>query len=167
MLRTFFYFSLSIVLVSCSSSETETVISKPLIQKSGAKTELDESSFSNPALICGTTIGELIQQLYKQGNWKELIKFISKYSIEEFGEEAIINAFQKTDFGYSIKLKSKSMLPDGTLELNYQTLKYGTLGILRMYVRIENDTAKLIIQSINPTIQFNSNNGTDNSYRGC
>ena len=94
--------------------------------------------------------------------------FISSSSIQEFGEENIISSFKRSDFGYEIKLKSMSILGEGRYMLNYQTIKFGTLGVLRMNVVIENDTAKIVIKQINPTIQFDdSYDGTKIPYFGC
>lgn len=155
-------------MVSCSSSEPETFVSESIMQKSDSTTESVETSFSNPALIFGTSIGELVQQLYKQGRWPELIKFISSTSIQEFGEENIISSFQRSDFGYEIKLKSMSIIGKGHYLMNYQTLKFGTLGVLRMNVIIENDTAKIVIKQIYPIIEFDeSYDGTKIPYFGC
>jgi len=168
MLRTFLSFGMSIVLVSCSTSERETGISESLLQKSDSTTVSDETSFSNPALIYGTSVGELVQQLYKQGRWQELLNFISSRSIEEFGEENIIRSFQGTDFGYVIMLKSMSIYGEGHYLLNYQTTKFGTTGVLRMNIIVENDTAKIVIKQINPTIQFDdSYDGTKIPFFGC
>jgi hypothetical protein len=129
--------------------------------------EEEYSSFDNPALIYGTSIGEIVQQFYKQGQWSELIKFISSSSIKEFGEENIIQSFQRSDFGYKIKLKSMSIYGEGRYYLNYQTLKYGTIGVLRMEVLVENDTAKIVLKQITPYIQFDKSNGTEKNYCGC
>lgn len=168
MLRTFLYFTLCIVLGSCSSSEPETIVSESIMQKFDSATESVETSFSNPALIFGTSIGELVQQLYKQGRWPELIKFISSTSIQEFGEENIISSFQRSDFGYEIKLKSMSIIGEERYLMNYQTTKYGTLGVLRMNVIIENDTTKIVIKQIYPIIEFDETyDGTKILYFGC
>ncbi len=115
-----------------------------------------------------TSIGELVQQLYKQGRWSELIKFISSSSIPNFGKENIIRSFQRTDFGYIIKLKSMSVYDNGRFILNYETVKYGTTGVLRMNIIIENDTFKIILKQINPCIEFDDSNGrTESPYFGC
>lgn len=168
MPRIILLFALSLTLASCFTSSREDVPTGASTQKSDSKTDSDKLSLSNPALIAGTSVGELIQQLHKQGKWSELIKFISKGSIKEFGEENIISSFQRTDFGYAIKLKSMSIYGEGHYLLNYQTLKFGTTGVLRMYVVIENDTAKIVLKQIHPTIRFNdSDDGTENPYIGC
>jgi hypothetical protein len=112
------------------------------------------ADMSNPALLYGTSIGELIQQLYKQGQWNELLKFISDSSIRMYGRSEILQSFQRTEFGYDITLKSKSVLANGLIQLNYQTVKFGTIGILRMLSIVENDTVKIIIKSIHPAIEF-------------
>ena len=52
--------------------------------------------------------------------------------------------------------------------MNYQTTKYGTLGVLRMNVIIENDTAKIVIKQIYPIIEFDETyDGTKILYFGC
>ena len=168
MRRTFLLFGLSITLASCTTSEKGKVPSDSSILKSDSTTDIVERSFSNPALIYGSSIGELVQQLYKQGRWTELIKFISSSSIKQFGEENIIRSFQRSDFGYEIKLKSMSMIEEGRYLMNYQTLKFGTLGVLRMNVVVENDTAKIVIKEINSNIQFDdSYDGIEKPYFGC
>lgn len=168
MHRIFFLLGLSITIASCTISEKEDATSKSTILISDSTTKLVEMSFSNPALICGTSIGEIVQQFYKQGRWAELIKFISSSSVRQFGEENIIRSFQRSDFGYVIKLKSMSIIGEGCYLMNYQTLKFGTLGVLRMNVVVENDTAKIVIKQINPTIQFDDSNfGTKIPYFGC
>lgn len=168
MLRIFLLFGLSITLASCSSAGREHVSAEESIQKTDSKTESDKLSFSNPALISGTSVGELIQQFYKQGKWTELIKFISTISIDDFGKENIISSFQRTDFGYSLKLKSMNIIGNGRYLLNYETLKFGTIGVLRMGVVLESDTAKIIIKQIYPIIQFDDlYDGTQIPYFGC
>ncbi len=167
MLRTFLLFSLNITLASCANSETGNVPSESSILILDSSSDLVETRFSNPALIYGTSIGELVQQYHKQGKWTELIRFISIGSVLKFGEENIIQSFQRSDFGYKIKLKSMSIYGDGCYYLNYQTLKYGTIGVLRMEVRIENDTAKIVLKQITPYIQFDKSNGTEKHYCGC
>lgn len=154
------------LLVSCHCSHstkektTSTINNANIIDSSYAP-------FSNPALIMGSTLGEIIQQYYKQASWNKLLQFISQSSIENFGKDSIIDAFQRTDFGYEIKLKSKSSINDTIGQLNYEILKFGTKGVLRMDFIIENDTAKVLIKRINPTIQFNDSNETSNPYFGC
>lgn len=168
MFQTCISISFIVVLASCSGPDRENVRTEPSFQISDSSISVSESCFSNPVLINGSSIGELTQQLYKQGNWPELIKFISDSSIQEFGEENIISSFQRTDFGYEIQLKSMSVFGEGQYLLNYHTWKFGTKGILRMGIVIENDTAKIVIKQINPTIQFDdSDDGTQIPYFGC
>ena len=168
MFQTCISISFIVALASCSGPEGDNVRNEPSFQISDSSICVSETCFSNPALINGSSIGELTQQLYKHGNWPELIKFISDSSIQEFGEENIINSFKRTDFGYAIELKSMSIYGEGRYLLNYQTLKFGTIGVLRMNVVVENDTAKILIMQINPTILFDaSNDGTKISYFGC
>ncbi|MBK9045631.1 MAG: hypothetical protein IPL74_02630 [Bacteroidetes bacterium] len=148
------YFLMISALISCHIKEEE--ISNGVDEKgiSDLASVTSDTNFKNPALIYGTTIGELVQQLYKLGKWTELLRLISNSSKSQYGEDAIINAFQKTEFGFQLKLKSMSHTPDGIIQLNYQTIKFGTVGVLRMDVVVENDTCRIIIKGVEPEILF-------------
>jgi hypothetical protein len=140
--------------MSCNVKEEEVSNEGNVQNISDLASDTSDTNFTNPALFYGTTIGELVQQLYKQGKWTLLLKFISNSSKNLYGEDAIINAFQKTQFGFQLKLKSMSYTSDGTIQLNYQTIKFGTIGVLRMDVVVENDTSKIIIKGVEPVILF-------------
>jgi hypothetical protein len=105
--------------------------------------------FSNPVLIYGSSFGNYFQMLYKTGKYEEMIKFTSSKSVKSFGSKAILELYKKMNFGYTIKLKSKNDLDNGSIMLNYETIITATKGMLRMNVMVENDTTKIILQSIN------------------
>ncbi len=104
--------------------------------------------FSNPALIYGTSFGNFFQTLYKQGKYDDMIHFTSQKSIDKFGIKNIVDVYKTMEFGYSIKLKSKVHNRDKTITLNYETNKMATKGIMRILVVLENDTVKVILQSV-------------------
>ena len=101
--------------------------------------------FSNPALIYGSSFGSYFQILHKQGDFKTLLKFTSSECIKKNGKNKVLKEFENMKFDYEIKLINKIENSDGTITLNYK--KPGVMtekGILRMVVKIENDTVKFV-----------------------
>ncbi len=113
-----------------------------------SSTQQTDRPFSNPILIYGSSFGNFFQTLYKQGKFNDMILFTSKNSIEKYGIKNILEAYEKMEFGYNIKLKSSNSNPNKTITLNYETEIMATKGIMRMNVVIENDTVKVLLNNI-------------------
>lgn len=103
---------------------------------------------NNPVLMQGSSFGHIFQQLYKQGRWDDMLSFTSKKSILKFGENNILNYYKNTDFGYQMKLKSKTNQKDGSITLNYESQIQNTIKITRINVVIENDSCKILLDNI-------------------
>ena len=78
-----------------------------------------------------------------------MIKFTSVKSIKKFGFEKINELYSSMDFGYMIVLKSSHKNEDGTITLNYNASINSTNKVVRIRVLVENDSTKLLLQSIN------------------
>lgn len=103
---------------------------------------------NNPVLMQGSSFGHIFQQLYEQGRWDDMLSFTSKKSILKFGENNILNYYKNTDFGYQMKLKSKTNQKDGSITLNYESQIQNTIKITRINVVIENDSCKILLDNI-------------------
>lgn len=104
---------------------------------------------NNPVLMQGSSFGNFFQQLYKQGMWDEMMRFTSQKSISKFGKTNILNYYKNTDFGYQMKLKSKTNQKDGSITLNYESQIQNTIKATRINVVIENDSCKILLDNIN------------------
>ena len=138
-------------LLSCNLS-----FSQDFRQHYSANLNQVEKPYSNPVFIEGSSFGVFLQMLYKTGKFDEMIKFTSQETINKFGEKKLIEFYKNMDFGYKIKLKSKDDI-DGYV-LNYDADIMATKRIARIHVSVENDTCKLILNSIlnkNPFVENN------------
>lgn len=100
---------------------------------------------SNPVFMYGSSFGNYFQILHKQGDFKTMLKFTSLECIKKNGKDKLLKEFENMKFDYEIKLKSKLENSDGTVTLNYEKPHVMTeKGILRIVVRVENDTVKFV-----------------------
>jgi hypothetical protein len=114
---------------------------------------IEQSPLSNPVLMYGSSFGNYFQAYYKIGNYDLLMNFTSKESIDRYGYKNIINAYKKMEFGYKIKFKSMTNLASDEWLMNYETEQYATLKMLRIKVKLENDTVKLVINDLKNIFQ--------------
>jgi len=114
--------------------------------------KLNDKPFINPIALYGafgSSIGTYYQTLWRLGKFNEMLKFTSKESIKKFGRVKILDLYQKMYFGYHIEMKSVIESDDQIKVINYKSVKFGTSGILRINISIENDTSKVILNSLN------------------
>lgn len=103
--------------------------------------------YSNPILIYGTSFGNYFKTLYKTGDFITMMKFTSSESIKKFGYTSVMNYYKEMDFGYDMKLRSRT-ISNGVYTLNYISDIVGTKKMTRLDVVIENDSAKLVLDNI-------------------
>jgi len=110
---------------------------------------LDESKpFSNPAIIYGSDFGNYFRTLYKLGKYDDMIKFTSKESLDEFGEDVVRNFYEnEMKFGYEIGKPQSSNSNGDYITLNYNGNIIATKTVVRIVVRIENDSCKIVLPS--------------------
>ena len=113
-----------------------TVIGQPINQSS--------NPYSNPALIYGSDFGRMFQTFYKQGQFQLMMHFTSQESIAHYGSGRIYRYYKSMDFGYQMKLKSINRIGTG-YSLNYLCSILATRKIIRMELKIENDTCKILL----------------------
>jgi hypothetical protein len=140
---------LSIIIISfIACNNKENVVKKEVVNTEKATSNEEVIiKLDNPALFEGSTFGEFFQVLYKTGQYEEMVRFSSSDMIKEFGREKLINYYSKIDFGYNIKLKSRN-LSGRDIILNYETDIVATKQIMRMPVKIENDTVKINLDKL-------------------
>lgn len=103
---------------------------------------------SNPVLFSGSTLPNFYQRLWINGDFDTMLKFTASKSRKTFGDEALKEYFGQLEFGYTIKLKSRKYEKDETQTLNCETQINATRKVIRFSCLVENDTAKIIIRSL-------------------
>jgi len=102
---------------------------------------------SNPGLFAGSTFGEYFQRLYINGDFNQMLAFTSSRTRKEFGDKHLLAYYRQVDFGYSLKLKSKT-IDNGIIYLNYLTTINATSRVVRMPVVVERDTVRIYLNEI-------------------
>ena len=112
----------------------------------GSVKKVNDTQFSNPAIIYGTDFGNFFNTLYRQGKFEDMIKFTSKESIDLHSEDEILDFYKnRMKFGYEIgKAKSQNTNGDYTT-LNYDANIIATKRVIRIIVKIENDSCKIVL----------------------
>lgn len=100
--------------------------------------------FLNPILIYGSSFGQYFQSLIKTSKFDVMLQFTSSKTIEKYGSDKLLKMYKQLDFAYPLKLKNSKQIQNGDTELTYETTIMATNKIFRMYVRVENDTTKLV-----------------------
>jgi len=140
---------LVILFASCDNNvETLAVGSEPQIMDTTKDNVSNEESkpFSNPAIIYGTDFGNFFRTLYKHGKYDDMIKFTSKESLDEFGEDEVRDFYKnKMKFGYEIGNPLSSNANGDYITLNYNGNIIATKTVIRIVVRIENDSCKIVL----------------------
>lgn len=108
-------------------------------------------SYNNPCLFAGSNLPSVYQRLWINGDYTTMLKFTSNESRSKFGDSKLLDYFQRMDFGYKLKLKSRNFEEDGAQTLNCEALINATKKIVRFKCKVENDTAKIIITNLSKT----------------
>lgn len=135
-------------LMSCTSSNNSNKELNP--QDFPTETTSDEEEnnsekfdMTNPAFIMGTDLGTLFKTYYKIGDFKKMVQYTSKATIEKYGADSLEKIYRKLNLGFEMKLKN--MTNEGSEKiLHYECQTFATKGIRRMHVVIENDTSRIV-----------------------
>jgi len=104
-----------------------------------------KGKWSNPVFMEGSSFGNYFQRLHKLGDFETMLKFTSSECVKKNGKDKLFKEFENMKFDYEIKLKNKIENSDGTITLNYEKKNVMTeKGMLRIVVRVENDTVKFV-----------------------
>lgn len=133
------------LMVACGTNENEAPKKVEPKKMEVAKASAD---FSNPVLIQGSSLGEMLQQFHKLGQFKMILPFIATDLRKEIGDEKIVSLLKELEWGFTMKLKSKTD-EAGFILLNYESQLVATKHIRRLRVIIENDTAKIYPSKLN------------------
>lgn len=138
----------AVLCFGCASSSKESEQIKSSSRIDSVSRADKEPAMNNPALMHGSSFGNYFQSLYKLGRFDDMLKFTSDDSKRKFGNEKIRQAYEEMDFGYVIKLKSIVPQLDSTIILNYLSTQFPANKIIRMDVRIEHDSVKLVVNKL-------------------
>lgn len=157
MKKVFCFFILtSFFIISCTNVDepsTNNKNTKDFNYQKKEKVKEVNLDYSNPAFMAGSSFGNFFQIMYKTGRFKEMLKFTSKETKKKYGEKKLLRFYREMDFGYNIKLQSKNEI-DNIITLNYTAEIMATTKIIRMDIVLENDTAKLVLNSLNTVNPF-------------
>jgi hypothetical protein len=106
------------------------------------------NDFSNPAFFCGSDLPHFYQRLWINGHYDTMLKFTSSMSRKKYGDERITEYFKRMEFGYNLKLKSRTFGNEGIQVLNCVSKQNATDLVVRFRCVIESDTAKILIDDI-------------------
>ena len=148
-LKTILATSLVLFLTSCSDSELEvkkvTETTKSEVVEPVVETEV-LSDFSNPALMYGSDFLSFFKSLRKIGNYDEMIKFTSSETIKEFGTDYVKGYYKDNFTNMSpVKLTNLERNCENYYTLHYVNKENATEKAFQIYVKVENDTTKLVL----------------------
>ena len=105
-----------------------------------------KGKWSNPVFMEGSSFGNLFQSLYKRGDFSTMLKFTSSECIKKNGgHKKVQEVFGSIRFAYEIKLVNSEKNSDGTTTLHYKKKNIAVeTDILRIVVKVENDTVKFV-----------------------
>lgn len=136
-------------LISCTSSNNSNKELNPKEIPSETTSNEEESNgrekydMTNPAFMMGTDLGTLFKTYYKIGDFKKMVQYTSKATIEKYGADSLEKIYRKLNFGFDMKLKN--MTTEGSEKiLHYECLTLATKGVRRLHVVIENDTSRIV-----------------------
>ncbi|TXB66150.1 hypothetical protein FRY74_06145 [Vicingus serpentipes] len=126
-------------LMSCviSDEKAQSTFDIQVSKSSDAK-----NGWSNPALIKGSSFGEIINTAYRLGNYQLLVRLTDSISRNELSEEEIINFYKKMNMGFKMKLQNIEG-HNINYKLFYKVEVTATEQVLVMPVIIEDDTVRL------------------------
>jgi hypothetical protein len=101
--------------------------------------------YSYPAMVCGSTWGEIFQRLYKNGDFQSMLNLTSPESIKKYGQLKILTYYQEMNFGYQMSLKSWNQ-DERYYVLNYEANINATKVIVRITLQ-KGDSAKIVLAS--------------------
>lgn len=127
---------------ACTSSPGG--LSKEVTKVQIAELPISAGKMNNPALMSGSTFGNYFQSLYKLGRYEDMLRFTSTELIAKHGRDKLLETYKKMNFAFDIKLKSMYPGPDSTIDMNYETVQFATRRMLRIGVKIEQDTVRLV-----------------------
>lgn len=113
-----------------------------------------ELQYSNVALMAGSDFGSFYQILHKTGQHEVgMLSFTSAETIEKFGEDSLIAFFKNMQFSYPLKLRAIKDSMDYKI-LFYKTSIHATEKTIQIVVHVENDSAKIVLNSLNTAKPF-------------
>lgn len=134
-----------VTLYSCGQPAEQKVIKK-IIQPNIE----NEKPFCNPSIIFGSSFGQFFQALYRNNQFEKMMSFTSNSTIEKFTKKEVLNYYKRDfKFDYVLGVLSNINEEDGITILTYSKGSiYGTRRKLRIPCILENDSVKIILNSL-------------------
>lgn len=113
--------------------------------------EVPAKTYSNPALINGSSFGHYFQSIYRLGRYEDMTKFTASGCVYKYGQEQLESYYQnKFKFDFELGKLSNLTRKGDTFFLSYSKAQIdATRRLIRIEVTAENDSAKLILSNLN------------------
>lgn len=110
--------------------------------------------FDNPAIFIGCSFGEFFQMLHKTGKYDDMLKYTSTSTRITFSNEQLLDFYKNMKFSFPLK-KLKAMIDSSDCKvLLYTTSIDATIKTIQLKVIIENDTCRVVFESLNDRAPF-------------
>lgn len=148
----------------CTTEETtlvslNTIPSEEYKQTASRAGEIDKENagkpFSNPMLVFGSDMGTVLKNYYRSIQFDEMMLFTSSETIKKFGYDKVLNYYKENaDFSYRMAIKSFKKEGD-IFTLSYQATIKQTERQANLKFKVENDTAKIVLDNLIFVLGFN------------
>ena len=133
------------VFIKCSSPD--------LVDSASHKSEVfvRRNTYSNPALIDGSSFGHYFQSLCRLGLYSDMLKFTESGTVKKFGRDQLLLYFKtKLKFDYELGKLTNIFNTGDTIMLTYsQSHIDATKRLIRIALLVENDSCKLLLHNLN------------------
>lgn len=109
--------------------------------------------YANPAMIYGSSFGNIFQSFYRNNKYDLMISFTSYESIKRYGREKLLDYFKhRINFDYTLGNLSNITTENKYVILTYSKASaFATRKKVTIYCIVENDSVKLVLKNLNKT----------------
>ena len=140
---------LTLIFLIGFSSCQQSIKKEETIKSTQQKVET-EKPFSNPSIIFGSSYAQFFQCLHRNNQFGKMICFTSNSTIKKFTRKQVLNYYKHDfKFDYLLGKLSSISIEDGITTLTYSKASmYGTRRKIRIMCLVENDSVKIILNSL-------------------
>ena len=142
-LRFTFFLIFSFLAISACSDKDEIKV-ETLVEENS---ELD-MRYNNPSIFLGSSFGEYFRACHLIGHYEEMYRFTATESIDKYEKEQIMLFYNNIQLSYKLDLKTITKQGDYYI-LFYRTNTNATKRTLKMKVILENDSTKIVWDTLN------------------
>ena len=138
---------LSLLICSCDKTQEP---AKKLVSTQNPPLEL---KYNTPELMLGSDFGNFFKTMHVTGRYKDMLSFTSEETIEKFGNKRLLDYYKRVQLSYPLNLRASVDSLDYKILL-YKTNISATTKTIQIKVKVENDSAKIVFDSLNKDLPF-------------